>query len=87
MEAGVVLGAGLPFTPGAKVEPLWFRRSQIRTKESSPPDARVPLRDGDHSIQFIAAACPRSSSKAWPGCRTSKIRMLLESWENVASKC
>ena len=65
----------------------WFRRSQINTSESSPPDASVPLREGDHSMQLIAAACPRSSSNACPGCRTSRIRMLFESCENVARRC
>ena len=65
----------------------WLSRSQISTKESSPPDASVPLREGDHSIQLIAAACPRSSSNAWPGCRESRTLMLLESCENVARRC
>ena len=59
----------------------------MRTNESSPPDANVPLREGDHSMQLIAAACPRNSSNAWPGCRTSRIRMLFESCENVARRC
>ena len=68
------------------MELLWLIRSQIRTKESSPPDARVPRREGDHSMQLIAAAWPLSSSKAWPGCRTSRILMLLESWEKVARR-
>lgn len=57
------------------------------TRESSPPDARVPRRVGDHSMQFIDDECPLSSSRAWPGCRTSRIRMMLESWENVPRRC
>ena len=58
---------GLLFEPGASVALPWFKRSHISTNESSPPDASVPLREGDHSIQLIAAACPLSSSNAWPG--------------------
>lgn len=65
----------------------WFNRSQTRTSESSAPEAKVPRRDGDHSIQLTFAAWPRSSSRAWPGCLTSRIRIIFESWEKVARRC
>ena len=37
-------------------------------------------------MQLIAAPWPLSSSSACPGCRTSRIRILLLSWENVARR-
>jgi hypothetical protein len=72
--------------PGGARAVLWLSRSQISTSESSAPEANVPLREGDHSMQFMAAACPLSSSKACPGCRTSSIRIMFESCENVARR-
>lgn len=64
----------------------WLIRSHRRTMLSSPPDARMPRRLGDHSTQLRAAEWPFSSSRAWPGCRTSRTRTTLESWENVAKR-
>ena len=72
-----------PLTPCADEGVLWFNRSQTRTKESSAPDASMPLRDGHHSIELRGAACPRSSRRACPGCRTSRIRMMFESCAKV----
>jgi hypothetical protein len=69
----------VPFMPDNAAAFPWFKRSQTSTIESSAPEARVPLLDGDHSTQFRGAACPLSSNSAWPGCRTSKIRITLES--------
>lgn len=42
----------------------WFSRSHIKTNESSPPEARVPRLDGDHSMQLMGALWPRKSSRA-----------------------
>lgn len=64
-----------------------MRRSHTRTRQSSAPDARVPRREGDHSMQLMEAEWPLSSRRACPGCRTSSTRTILESEENVASKC
>lgn len=58
----------------------------MRTIESSAPEANVPLLDGDHSIQLIGAECPRNSSRACPGCLTSSMRIIEESWEKVARR-
>jgi hypothetical protein len=62
-------------------------RSQIRTRESSPPEASVPRREGDHSMQFMGALCPDNSKRAWPGWRTSRTRITLDSWLKVARWC
>lgn len=59
----------------------------MSTWQSSPPEANVPLRNGDHSTELTAPPWPRSSRRAWPGCRTSSIRIMLLSCANVASKC
>jgi hypothetical protein len=64
----------------------WLIRSQTRTQQSSPPEANVPRRLGDHSMQFTDAEWPLNSTRAWPGCRTSRMRIRLESWENVARR-
>lgn len=64
----------------------WLMRSQRSTMLSSPPDARMPRRLGDHSTQLSAAEWPFNSSRAWPGWRTSRTRTTLESWENVAKR-
>lgn len=62
----------------------WFMRSHIKTWQSSAPDASWPRREGDHSTQLTAPPWPRNSSRAWPGCLVSRMRMMLESCANVA---
>lgn len=85
-----VVDAGAPggFVGGEEIGAAlcWLIRSQRRTMLSSPPDARMPRRLGDHSTQFRAAEWPFNSSRAWPGWRTSRTRTTLESWENVAKR-
>lgn len=62
-----------------------FNRSHRSTKESSPPDANIPLWEWDHSMQLITSAWPFSLRSVWLGRRTSSIRMLFSSCENVAT--
>lgn len=71
---------------GGPIGLLELRRSQMRTWQSSAPDANVPRLSGDHSIELTEPPWPRSSRRAWPGCRTSRIRMMLESWAKVARR-
>lgn len=59
--------------------PAWLIRSQTKTSESSAPLASNPRWFGLHSMQLTAPPWPLSSSKACPGCRTSRTRMAFES--------
>jgi hypothetical protein len=85
----VVVGGAPGVTAGGEATGAalcWLIKSQRRTMLSSPPEARMPRRLGDHSTQFKAAEWPFSSNRAWPGCRTSRTRTTLESWEKVARR-
>lgn len=83
-EPGTVpFGAAAP--PPA-TPPAELMRSQTKTWQSSAPEASVPRRSGDHSTQLRAPEWPRSSRRACPGWRTSRMRMTLESCAKVARR-
>lgn len=76
----------VPFALFSVAELPALIRSQYRTNESSPPEASIPRLEDDHSMDETEAECPCSSRSAWPGCRWSRMRMILESCAKVANK-
>lgn len=76
----------VPFDPPGWDDVVLFTKSQMSTRLSSAPPAIIPLLVGFHSIQLTLLLWPLSSTRAWPGWRTSRIRTRLESCENVAMR-